>query len=175
MPEDAIMVFTGRPPQQILEEGGTQAWALNPRRARKCEYVVCVQNQSTLERFSPTEPHDQAFLIGKITEVALSEEQPTDPDAKPARYIIKFREFERIAIDASTVRDKNRNPVSYIDLASLGINKLSLKLSRSREDTPRALGEPIPVAHSLTIAEAKAGLAQTFGVSEDSIEITIRG
>jgi hypothetical protein len=32
-----------------------------------------------------------------------------------------------------------------------------------------------PVPRPLTIAEAKAGLAETFGVSPDAIEITIRG
>jgi hypothetical protein len=45
------------------------------------------------------------------------------------------------------------------------------------EDDTESVGEPAPVASSsgLTIAEAKAGLAATFGVDPSQIEITIKG
>jgi hypothetical protein len=110
MSKNAVMVFTGRSPEQILEEGGTQAWALSPRRARMCDHVVCVQNRHTLERFNPTQAHNMAFMLGKITEVALSDEQPETSEDKPDRHIIKFREFARVAIDASQLRVGRRTP-----------------------------------------------------------------
>jgi hypothetical protein len=177
MSENAIMVFTGRPPQQILDEGGTQAWALSPPRARKCTYVVCVQNRHTLERFSPTEPHDRAFMIGKITEVDLSEEQPEPSEDKPPRYIIKFREYARINIDASKLRDGNRNPVAYVDIIDLGIDPHSLEFKAIDGEASSADAKAAPTMEDrpLTMAQAKRGLAITFGVEPDAIEITIRG
>lgn len=178
MSENAVMVFTGRPPKLIREEGGTQSWALNPRRARMCPYVVCVQNRDTLERFSPTEPHNMAFLVGKITEVALADEgeQPLPSDDLPDRYIIKFKEYAPIAVDASELRRKmgGRNPVSYIDLMELGIDSNSLNFSE-RTDDPVEERPASTEDQPLTLAQAKKGLALTFGVSPDAVEITIRG
>lgn len=58
------------------------------------------------------------------------------------------------------------------------------EFARPREDTwialNRALGYEVeaatlPAVRPLSIAEAKAGLAQMFGVEVDRIEITIRG
>lgn len=178
MTENAVMVFTGRPPEQILAEGGTQAWVLSARRARMCNYVVCVQNRDTLERFSPTEPHNMAFMIGKITEVALAspDEQPEDGDDKPERYIIKFRKYVRIAIDATALRQGNRNPVSYIDLIALGINPEFLDFSEHSAPVAEPIAPEAAVEdRPLTLAQARNGLALTFGVSPDAIEITIRG
>ncbi len=171
MSEDTVMVFTGRPPSQLLEEGGTQAWALSAKRARMCKYVVCVQNRETLERFSPTEPHDMAFLIGKITEVSLSEEQPDASEKRPDRYIIKFEEYADIAVDAGDFRKGNRNPVSYHSIYDLGIDPetLPFKMAGSEPEPVRTYdGRP------LTIAEAKLGLALMFGVPQENVEIVIR-
>jgi hypothetical protein len=119
-----------------------------------------------------------AFLIGKITEVDLAddEEQPDPSEGKPIRYIIKFREFARVAIDATKLRHDmgGRNPVSYINLIDLGIDADSLDFSGRTEPiaeaTPRNIED-----QPLTMAQAKKGLALTFGVSPDAVEITIRG
>ncbi len=178
MSENAVMVFTGRPPEQILEEGGTQAWALKPRRARMCDYVVCVQNRNTLERFNPTEPHNIAFMVGKITEVALAtdDEQPDPSENKPERYIIKFREYARIAVDVTKIREGNRNPVSYVNLIDIGIDIESLTFTTdSRPAVDIAARAAAVEDQPLSMAQAKKGLALTFGVSPESIEITIRG
>jgi hypothetical protein len=175
VPKNAVMVFTGRSPQQILDEGGTQAWALSPRRARMCDYVVCVQNRHTHESLNPTEPHNMAFMVGKITEVALSDEQPDPSEERPDRYIIKFREYARIAADATQLREGNRNPVSYVDLIDLGIDIKSLSFSGSSSKVAPAAASTVAEDRPLTMAQAKKGLSLTFGVSPDAIEITIRG
>jgi hypothetical protein len=175
MSKNTLMVFTGRSPKQILDEKGTQAWALSARRARMCKYVVCVQNRNTLERFSPTEPHDMAFMIGKITEVSPSEERPEAEEDKPERYIIKFREYARIAVNAGPLRKGSRNPVSYIDIMALGIDPESLEYetisdSGVESDTATPIED-----RPLTMAQAKKGLALTFRVPPDAVEITIHG
>jgi hypothetical protein len=166
---EAIIVFTGRSPKQILAEGGTQAWVLDPRRARMCTYVVCVQNRNTYEMFSPTEEHGTAFMVGKISEVDFSVEQPDSSEKKPKRYIIRFSEYAMI--NKEKAWDGSRNPVGYDDLASLGIDPDTLDF----QPMPEVQGQFIPGEVPLTLAQAKKGLSLTFGVPPEAIEITIRG
>src|ERR1700722_14640976 len=89
----AILVFTGRDPERIIREGGSQAWALDPRRARECEYVVCTQNRNAGDWASPTEPHGSAFLVGKTRKVVHSNERQ-----EPNRYMIEFSDHARVNI-----------------------------------------------------------------------------
>ena len=37
--DDLIVVFTARSPERIVREGGSQAWVLNPSRAKLESYV----------------------------------------------------------------------------------------------------------------------------------------
>src|SRR5215204_2299245 len=95
MREDTIVTFTGRSPQQILEEGGNQAWELDLDRASMCKYSVCVQNKNTrIKEFRPTEPHRTAFMVGRIFSIEPADEQPEPHNRR--RYIIKFSEYARI-------------------------------------------------------------------------------
>lgn len=167
MTENAIILFTGRPPDQILAEGGTQAWVLNARRARKCKYAVCVQNFHTYEEFSPTEPHKTAFMVGKVSAVDLSDDQPDPVEEKPERYIIRFDQYARIAIPDAW--DGSRNPVKYTDIMSLGINPANINFQPMPE-----VKKAVRPEEGLTIAQAKIGLSITFGVKPEAIEITIR-
>ena len=65
---DTIAVFTARSPERIAREGGSQAWVLNPARAKLCSWLVCTQNRHNPDHeFSDaTEAHGSAFLVGKI-------------------------------------------------------------------------------------------------------------
>jgi len=70
-------------------------------------------------------------------------------------------------------RDDVRNPVAYSTLDDLQIDLRGLKfkpMPAGAETTSGSSG-----AKQMTIADAKKGLAATFGVSPDDIEITIRG
>lgn len=174
--EDAIAVFTARSPERIVREGGSQAWVLNPARAKNCTWLVCTQNRhNPNHEFSDaTEPHGTAFLLGKISAIRKSQE-PGDDE----RWMIAISEFARINVPDGW--DHGRNPVRYTSLAQLGIAP------------EKETFEPMPVgavAHPpvgatttsgaqpvamLTIAEAKKALAATFGVNPEAIEITIRG
>ncbi|TVQ55058.1 MAG: hypothetical protein EA366_11225, partial [Spirulina sp. DLM2.Bin59] len=59
----------------------------------------------------------------------------------------------------------------FVRLADLGIDLASLEFE-SLQPQPVITGETIP---PLSIAQAKAGLAQHFGVNPDQIEIVIKG
>ncbi len=160
---DTICVLTARGLQELKEQGGSQAWVLNANKARECQYVVCVQNKlDDGERGSPSAPHHTAFVVGRLREVARS---PKWDD----RWILLFSEYAEIAI-----RDAwsgNRNPVWYTNLEQFDIKADELNF----QPMPAPLPPPTPQIRPLSIAEAKAGLAEMYGVDPASIEITIRG
>ena len=95
------------------------------------------------------------------------------------RWIIRISEFARI--DVPDLWDHGRNPVRYVSLEGLEINPLAQKWEPVPE--PVNLTKPVGLVSAankdgvkpLTMAEAKSGLALTFNVPADAIEITIRG
>ncbi|MFH1158385.1 MAG: hypothetical protein V1721_05815 [Pseudomonadota bacterium] len=109
--------------------------------------------------------------MGKIQEVVPC---PVTAD----RYLVRFSEYALVNIQ--NVWKGDRNPVKYAVIKDLGIDPSKLKW----EPMPAATTEPsAPTTHEvktagtrpLTMAEAKKGLALTFGISPEAVEITICG
>lgn len=128
MPEDVLMVFTYRSLKSILDDGGAQAWVLDPDRARQCTYIVCTRNRhfpdaDPVKQNGAVERHGTAFLIGRITRVEDA------PDIC-GRYIVRFCKYATLASDAF-LRAKwpgTQNPVRYVqDIAKLGIDPDTLE------------------------------------------------
>lgn len=163
--EDTIIVFTARSPGRILQEAGSQAWVLDPRRAKQCAFVVCAQNQHNPDHaFSDaSEPHGEGFLIGRISRIT-----PAREEGDEGRWHIGMSEYARISIPG--LWKGWRNPVRYAALAELDIDPTKLDWQHLDEVMPPVAACPQP----LTIAEAKEALAATFGVQPGDIEITIR-
>jgi hypothetical protein len=180
--EDTVVVFTARSPDRLLKEGGSQAWVLNPARAKRCKWLVCTQNQFNPDHeFSDaTEPHGTGFLLAKIAGVVRSRERPSEK-----RWLIEIGEYARINVP--NLWDHGRNPVRYTSLADLGVDVDDLKFQAllTERGAQRATDRPNGASDAfsekscgdaaLTIAAAKRGLALTYGVPPDCIEITIRG
>ncbi|MDQ0840317.1 hypothetical protein [Sphingomonas faeni] len=156
---DVISVFTSKSMETILADGGSQSWALDRSRAARCDYLVACRNAHG-DAEGP-EPHRQAFLVGKVADVVAS----TDTDG---RFKIVISEFAEVSWEDGW-EEGRRNPVAYykdhdftdddgkpMDFKALPFKKL--------DTAPRGL----------SLAEAKAGLAVTFGVPESAIEVTIR-
>jgi hypothetical protein len=172
--KDTIVVFTARSPGRIIEEGGSQAWVLNPARAKLCKWLVCTQNRHNpdYEFSDATEPHGSAFLVGKISAITQSPEEGSKD-----RWIIEISEAARINVP--DFWKHWRNPVRYMSVSDLGIRVDDLEfelLLEAKDAVPRPQSQtaPWPPAR-LTILEAKKALAATFGVKPDAVEITIRG
>ena len=164
--QSTIAVFTGKSFDHILQDGGSQSWVLDRNNARRCVYLVCCR--SGIDWVEGHEPRGSAFLVGRIEDVVPSSEIA-------ARWLVRISEYARI--DVPGVWKSWRNPVRYTDLAALGIDFTTLHFTPMPERSHPVKGitttsEP---EQGLTIAEAKRGLAKTFGVAEDAIEITIRG
>lgn len=167
MRDEVAVVFTAKSIERILREGGTSSWRLDRNHARQCDLVVCTRNANA-DWVEGPEAHHAAFVVGKINDVVPA------PDYE-GRFLIQFSEYARVNIPDAWKGD--RNPVKYASLAQIGIDSSSLEWEPmpARTELPGA-GAVVPrVAASLTIAEAKKGLALTFGVTPEAIEITIRG
>lgn len=167
---EALVVFTAKSVETLLREGGTSSWRLDRNHARRCPFVVCTRNAKAEWTEGP-ETHHSAFLVAKIGDVV-----PADPEAEDGRFLVQFTEFARVDIDEAWKGD--RNPVKYATLEELGIHPAQLRWEpmpdRPTADPPSSPVKPTPKG-GLTIAEAKKQLGLTFGLSPESIEITIRG
>lgn len=173
--DDSTIVFTFKSVERILRDGGTSSWRLDRNHARQYQYAVCTRNARS-ERSEGQELHHSAFLIGKVKDVVPA------PD-RPKRYLLQFSEYASLSI--ADVWKGNRNPVSYGSLTELGIdpNKLAWKKMPEQKQKALALKQTALLAvrdasehvRALTMAQAKDGLALTFGVLPEAIEITIRG
>lgn len=171
---DTIIVFTARSPDRIVREGGSQAWVLDPARAKLCKWLVCTQNRHhpNHEFSDATEPHGAAFLVGKIADVRAAE------DGDDRRWLIVMDAYARVVVPG--VWQHWRNPVRYTTLEETGINVKKLEFQSMPSAAPTLLtpskvkGSPVGVG-PMTIAEAKRALATAFGVKPDAVEITIRG
>jgi hypothetical protein len=174
-----VVVFTNRGVGRLLEEGGSQAWKLNPERVRKLTYVVCVQNRNDGDWGRPTHEQGEGFLIGKISGVDTNSE-----DRESNRYIIRFDEYAEISVPKLwETLGGLRNPIRYLnDLEKyFDVDRLHWKRIH-----PGTHGEPPSSASSvvqnaagetrgLDIADAKKALATFYRVPVTAIEIVIRG
>lgn len=165
--EKVICVLTARGAPLILEEGGSQSWTLNAKRARMCEYVVCVQNIVPGDWGDASAKHHDAFLIGRLADVV----EAKDEGAKGKRWLLKFSEYAELP-PIGDAWPGYRNPVWYTSLQEIGIDVSSLQFKPMPEPVVRS---PAKATATMTIAQAKEGLAASFGVSPSDIEITIRG
>jgi hypothetical protein len=176
--QDTIVVFTARSPERIVREGGSQAWVLNAARAKQCAWLVCTQNRHNPDHeFSDaTQAHGSAFLLGKVSGIRRA--APEESDDGKERWLICISEFARL--DVPNAWDHGRNPVRYSSLERLGIDPNAHDFQPVPEHSvasPAASPTTSPSIspRGLTIAEARNGLAATFGVKPEAVEITIRG
>ncbi len=174
-----VVVFTNPGLGRLLEEGGSQAWKLNPDKVRKLTYVMCVQNRNDGDWGRPTHEQGEGFLIGKISGVETNSE-----DRESNRYIIKFDEYAEISVPKLWEKLGGlRNPVHYLNDLEKYVHVDGLEWKRIHShmegEPPRAASPIVPNVLSqgrgLDIAEAKKALATFYRVPVTAIEIVIRG
>jgi hypothetical protein len=169
---DTLLVLTSRNARQIIESGGSGRWALDPNRARRMEYLVCVQfDRDDLDDFDPVAPYKSAFLVGKISGV----QNVTEPSDKSQRWLVKLDEVAHI--DMPDMWDGKRASIRYTTLVGLGIDADALhfeKIEHAAAPPTARNGKPSSADVAQTIANAKASLASELGVDPTAIEIVIR-
>ena len=164
----AVVVFTADTREKILREGGSGDWVVSAKKADSCEYIVCCRKPNWSNRKEGI-PGRAAFLIGRVA--GLRERPDSGNDRDQMRYLIQMADYAELE-KPGVWRDDVRNPVAYSTLDDLQIELRGLKF----KPMPAGAGTTeSSEAKQMTIADAKNGLAATFGVSPDDIEITIRG
>ena len=177
MSQEIAVVFTAKSVERILAEGGTSSWRLDRNHARQCAYAVCTRN-AYADWVEGPEAHHSAFLIGKVSDVVPAR------DSDPGRYLIQFSEYAEI--ESLEFWKGDRNPVRYATLdalAAVDIDPAKLNWKPMPKTAPPAAviegAEPAPLQtgaiRPLTMSDAKKGLALTFGVPPEAIEITVHG
>jgi hypothetical protein len=161
-----VMVFTSKPLETMINEGGSGYWSANRKRLEKCTYLIATKSNTLREHF-PSDTNIKkrsAFLVGKISNISDS--------PKKNRLIIQFSEFAEINIP--NVWTGNRNPVAYTDTESFQ-QEHELNFSEIQwSDFPVKDITPLIDFTALTVDEAKGGLAKTLGVDPSCIEISIK-
>lgn len=173
MSTEAIAVYTFKSRERIYANGGTSSWVLNPVNARPYQWVVCCRNANDKATEGP-EAHGSAFMVARVLDFVPSPEKGFEH-----RYLIRFSEYAEVAVPDAW--KGWRNPIKYTSLEELGIDPETLVLQPMPEVVEAT---PAPVLESelaedapftLTIARAKEGLSNAFGVSREAVEITIKG
>jgi hypothetical protein len=171
---ESVVVFSGKNLDTIREDGGSGHWTARATRVENCEYVICVRNRR--EQWAATDlEHGTAFLIAKITKVL--------PSSYPGRIVISFENYAKLHVaDAwRTLTGGQRFPIAYdqtseiarklrIDLNKLHWLPLNGLMCAEAEAVYSAKRNPFSEA----IAGAKANLAESLGISPESIDIIIR-
>lgn len=152
---EAVAVLTYKSAESIIDAGGSQAWALAPKRVRKCQYLICARHRYGPYRTQGPEEHRHAFLIAKVDGVVRVNGMP--------RYKILFKEYA--LIDGPEVPFVGSNPVQYFggkssrSLDILGIDFDNLVWRSVEEKSP--------------MDRAKEMLSEAYRVPKESIRIQI--
>lgn len=161
-----VSVLTQESPEAIIAAGGTEPWALDRKRASSSDFLMCCRKSGNLQ--GGNEEVGAAFLIGRIKDVVPSETSEGRWKITISHYkLVDFpRQWEagRKNPVAYWTTEKHPNELGEVDyLDRLDFNPIG-----------RSAVEENASAQPMTVAQAKAGLALTFGVDESAIEITIR-
>lgn len=164
MTENVVQVLTYKSVERLLAVGGTQSWALDRNRAKGCKYAVVCRNANTRVA-EGKEAHGSAFMVGKVSDVVPSTETQ-------GRWLVLFSEYALVNVADQW---EGRNPVRFYTVdeyeGHIDFEKLDWMPMPERSAEPEAPDG----GKGMSIAEAKAALAETFGVDPSAIEITIRG
>lgn len=172
MADKVLAVLTSKSRDRMMSEGGTAHWVLNPAEVRKFDHVICVRHANSPIDPGPgsrPEPHGAAFLVAKIRDLEV-----TKRDQGRTRYRVLFDEVADVS--APDFWDGSRNPVRYMPTAEVLASGIDLGALKFKPMPRGAVSSPDSMnIGALTIEQAKRGLAKTFSVSPDAIEIIIRG
>jgi hypothetical protein len=158
--EEVMFVLTSKSLETMLKRGGSGDWVAADWRVNRCRYLVAVRHGHSGWSEDDIE-HDCAFLVGKISGYTRID----------GRKIINLEEYAEIHVPNAW--PGNRNPVAY--LSPEGLLKRGIDVSKL-DWKPFPTDQIVPENNSpsLTIEQAKVGIAKTLGIAPDCVEITIR-
>lgn len=167
---NAVAVFTSWGKEEIISRGASGNWGVSSDRILQNRYVVVTRNRNS--DWCPDDyEHGTAFLVGRISGVVETED--VTKDGRP-RYAIEFDAYAEIEIP--DIWGKSRNPVWFTDLDTLGIDLNDLSFVDVTGHEPVTISATKASSDAgISFAEARRGLATRYGVSANTIKITIHG
>jgi hypothetical protein len=168
---DTIVVFTADSRDSIVRDRGSGDWVVSANKANSCKYIVCCRKPNWSNRKEGI-PARAAFLIGHVA--GLRQRAGSETPRDQMRYLIQMGDYAELKNKPGVWKENVRNPVAYATLDELQIDLRGLKF-KPMPAVDAGAAKETPEAKQMTIAEAKNGLALTFGVKPEDIEIIIRG
>ena len=165
---DSIVIFTKDKPESVIAANGSGSWRVNVEKWDGAIDWLILTNKIGDTR--------QVTLVGRVVGF-----EPDMGGRNPGRYAIKIDAYALMDDADLTFSSKSTNPVQFrkaVDV--LGFDPSAREMAPVPEQTLRQSYEDSdkltkqPPAKPLTIAQAKEGLAVSFGISPDQVEITIR-
>jgi hypothetical protein len=153
---NAIATFTSNTLEDILAHGGDYSWHLDPDRAKRCQFLLCVSSIGSSRR--------TGFLIGKVSEIVRDEK--IYQESGETRYQVKISDMANVNIP--NIDFKFRNPVKYCQIEAFNIDPSKLEFKPVVKQRQVEI-QPM----SLSILEAKTALALHYGINQECITITI--
>jgi hypothetical protein len=160
---DVLMVFTSKSLTTMRQEGGSGNWAANKDRIRHAKWIVATRNEKS-GWSQGKEGHGAAFLIGRVSGIKQA------PAPEQNRFVIAFDKYAELNLPNAWTG--SRNPVTYTDLAALGLNPDDLVWE---EFVPLQLEERVGNVSepSVVIDRARSMIAQAFSISPNAVKITV--
>ena len=198
---ESILVFTHRSIEFLTKLNASTSWQLNQNRAMHCEYVICVRNTNSALAENDF-PHGSAFLVGKISNVVQSLNLPRDEHRYMIEFeeyaevsvpnvwqgwrspvIYKdnneIESIYNINFDTLSWKEVPERDIEYISEYFEKENKfyasreeVSTKFRQKKETRQNPVYRP---QEGLSIAEAKKEISKYYEISEEGIEIILRG
>ena len=160
---DVLMVFTSKSLATMQQEGGSGNWAANKDRLRHAKWIVATRNEKSNWAEGP-EAHGSAFMIGRVSGIKSA------PAPEQNRFVVSFDKYA--GLDIPNAWTGSRNPVTYTDLATLGINPDALGWKEFHPH-PSSDSGGSPNEPSLVIDRARSMIAEAFSISPDAVKITV--
>jgi hypothetical protein len=161
--KDVLMVFTSKSLATMQQEGGSGNWAANKDRLRHAKWIVATRNEKS-NWAQGAEAHGSAFMIGKLSGIRPA------PAPEQNRFVVSFDKYADL--DVPNAWTGSRNPVTYTDLATLGVDPDALEWKefhpRLSSDGASGLNEP-----ALVIDRARSMIAEAFSISPEAVKITV--
>lgn len=161
--KDVLMVFTSKSLETMQREGGSGNWAANKDRLKHAKWIVATRNEKS-NWTQGNEEHGTAFMIGRISGIKAA------PSPEQKRFVVSFDKYAKLNI--SNAWTGSRNPVTYTDLATLGINPETLEWKEFAIQ-PTADAGANATEPSLVIDRARSMIAEAFSISPDAVKITV--
>lgn len=157
------MVFTSKSLETMRQEGGSGNWAANKDRLRHAKWIVATRNEKS-NWAQGAEAHGSAFLIGRVSGIKPA------PAPEQNRFVVSFDRYADLNIPNAWTG--SRNPVTYTDLATLGLDPDALSWKEFQAH-PSSDSEGSPKEPSLVIDRARTMIAEAFSISPEAVKITV--